>query len=61
MTTSLSAPPALSASGEPSRHLGHTDAGTIGLEGLTFDGHHGYYRGERTRARPFGVDLQVGW
>ncbi len=36
------------------------ETGIIGLEGLTFDGRHGYYRAERARARPFGVDLQVG-
>ena len=44
-------------SSDPKREL---EAGIIGLEGLTFDGHHGYYRAERARARPFGVDLQVG-
>ena len=60
MSTTTGTPPALSPS--PVDDLEHSpiEAGIIGLEGLTFDGHHGYYRSERTRARPFGVDLQVG-
>ncbi|MDF1563209.1 MAG: dihydroneopterin aldolase [Deltaproteobacteria bacterium] len=60
MSTKTSTPPPLSASSPTPPEGVRTEAGVIGLEGLTFDGHHGYYRGERTRARPFGVDLQVG-
>ena len=60
MSSTTLTTPSLSASGPAPDHAQEAEAGIIGLEGLTFDGHHGYYRSERARPRPFGVDLQVG-